>query len=69
MYFDKYHLNTVRAIKFFPIELFMSSLNFPCLAILFYRWKSFCILDMFSGSLKETIRKNWVFSIYKEGEK
>ena len=44
----KYRMNTIEIIRLFPINIFMSVANFPCLKILlFYRTKPFMIFGQF----------------------
>ena len=42
-------MNTIEIIRLFPINIFMSVANFPCLKILlFYRTKPFMIFGQFA---------------------
>ena len=63
----KYHMNIMKIIKLFPINIFMPVTNFPCLTILlFCKKKPFQIFGQFRGFFKETNVKNWVSCIEKE---
>ena len=59
----KYHINTMKIIKLFQVNIFIPVTKFPHFTIWFWTF------GQFRGLFKKTIDKNWGFCIEKGREK
>ena len=65
---SKYHINTMKIIKLFPVNIFIPVTKCSCLTIcLFCQKRPFRIFDQFRGLFKTTNSKNWGFCFEKKG--